>query len=100
MKKFLSLFLALILVVGLLVPAVSAEPAETEATTATLTSTIADGDKVVIYNANAKKVMTGEKTVHKGKDQLKSVAATVTDGKMTVPEGALILTVVKDENDK
>ena len=30
MKKFLSLFLALILVVGLLVPAVSAEPAETE----------------------------------------------------------------------
>lgn len=33
MKKFLSLFLALILVVGLLVPAVSAEPAETETKT-------------------------------------------------------------------
>ena len=43
MKKFLSLFLALILVVGLLVPAVSAEPAETE--TKTLASWI-DGASV------------------------------------------------------
>ena len=33
MKKFLSLFLALVMIVGLLVPAVSADPGETEAKT-------------------------------------------------------------------
>ena len=59
-KKLLSLLLVLAMVFSLAVP-VFAE-GETP-TTATKVDTIAAGDQVVIYNAGAGKVMTGEKSV-------------------------------------
>lgn len=96
-KKLLSLLLVFVMIFSLAVP-VFAE-GETPAT-ATKVDTLAAGDQVVIFNAGAGKVMTNEKTVYNNKDELKSAAATVADGKMTVPENAAILTVTVDENGK
>lgn len=102
-KKLLSLLLVFVMVFSLAVP-VFAE-GETPAT-ATKVDTVANGDQVVIYNAGAGKAMTAESYTYTNsqngstKDELKSVAATVADGKMTVPETAVVLTAKVDENGK
>lgn len=100
-KKLLSLLLVFVMVFSLAIPAFAEEATPA---TATLSESIADGDQVVIYNANAKKVMTGENYTYssngKTKDELKSVEATVADNAMTVPEGAVVLTVSVNENGK
>lgn len=102
-KKLLSLLLVFVMIFSLAVP-VFAE-GETPAT-ATKVDTVANGDQVVIYNAGAGKAMTAESYTYTNsqngstKDELKSVAATVADGKMTVPETAVVLTAKVDENGK
>lgn len=101
-KKLLSLLLVFVMVFSLAVPVF----AETEPVTASKVETVANGDQVVIYNAGAGKVMTAESYTYTNskngstKDELKSVAATVADGKMTVPETAVVLTAKVDENGK
>lgn len=101
-KKLLSLLLVFVMVFSLAVPVF----AETEPVTASKVETVANGDQVVIYNAGASKVMTAESYTYTNpkdgstKDELKSVAATVADGKMTVPETAVVLTAKVDENGK
>lgn len=101
-KKILSLLLVFAMIFTLAVPVFAEGETETPAT-ATLTETIAAGDKVVIYNAGAKKVMTGTEYTYTGKTtkiELVSADATVADGKMTVPAEAVVLTVSVDENGK
>lgn len=101
-KKLLSLLLVFVMIFSLAVPVF----AETEPVTASKVETVANGDQVVIYNAGAGKVMTAESYTYTNskngstKDELKSVAATVADGKMTVPETAVVLTAKVDENGK
>ncbi len=97
MKKFLSLILAIVLVVGLLVPAVSAETGEAE-TKATLVSTISDGDKVVITVGG--KVMTSVKgTGAKSQKGYVVKAPVIAEDKMTVESDYAVLTVKKAETD-
>jgi len=98
-RKILSLLLVVAMLFTLAVP-VFAE--ETQTQTATKATAIAAGDQIVIYNADSGKVMTSESyTYSKGsttKDELKSVAATVAEGKMTVPTGAVVLTVAVNKD--
>ena len=101
-KKLLSLLLVLAMVFSLAVP-VFAE-GETPAT-ATKVDTIAAGDQVVIYHSSGK-AMTEQGYTYTNpkngstKDELVSVDASVADGKMTVPDTAVVLTVKVDENGK
>ena len=101
-KKLLSLLLVLAMVFSLAVP-VFAE-GETP-TTATKVDTIAAGDQVVIYHSSGK-AMTEQGYTYTNpkngstKDELVSVDASVADGKMTVPDTAVVLTVKVDENGK
>ena len=97
MKKFLSLILAIVMVVGLLVPAVSAETGEAE-TKATLVSTISDGDKVVIPVGG--KVMTSVKgTGEKSQKGYVVKAPVIAEDKMTVESDYAVLKVKKAETD-
>ena len=67
------------------------------AVTATLKSSPADGDKVVIYYPADSKAVTAEEYTYSGKTtkiELTAADATLTeDGRLNVPEGAAILTV-------
>lgn len=97
-KKLLSLLLVFVMVFSLAVPVF----AEGEPVTASKVETVADGDQVVIYYASGK-VMTAESYTYTGKttkDELVAADASVVDGKMTVPESAVVLTAKVGENGK
>lgn len=100
-KKLLSLLLVLAMVFSLAVPVF----AEGEPVTASKVETIADGDQVVIYHASGKAMTEQGYTYvnpknNSTKDEIVAVDASVADGKMTVPETAVVLTVKVDENGK
>lgn len=97
-KKLLSLLLVFVMIFSLAVPVF----AEGEPVTASKVETVADGDQVVIYYASGK-VMTAESYTYTGKttkDELVAADASVVDGKMTVPESAVVLTAKVGENGK
>lgn len=97
-KKLLSLLLVFVMIFSLAVPVF----AETEPVTASKVETVANGDQVVIYYASGK-VMTAESYTYTGKttkDELVAADASVIDGKMTVPESAVVLTAKVGENGK
>ena len=94
-KKILSLLLVIAMIFSLAIPAFAEE-----AKTAAKADAVAAGDQVVIYNADAGKVMSAEGYTYNGKtvkDELKSLDASVENGTMTVPEGAAVLTAAVNE---
>lgn len=73
----------------------------TEPEGAELVETPADGDIVVIYYPTGGKVMGTESYTFGGKkDELAAVDATLSEGYLTVPEGAAEFKVHVDENDR
>ena len=92
--KRMSKVLSLVLLFGMLLSLLPAAALAADGATAALKESVAAGDKVVIYYPVEKKVASTEDYFYNNKKhELVSLDATVEDGKMTVPEGAAILTV-------
>ena len=92
--KRMSKVLSLVLLLGMLLSLLPAAAFAADSATAELKESIAAGDKVVIYYPKESKVAsTTEILYNEKKLELEALDATVADGKMTVPEGAAILTV-------
>jgi len=65
----------------------------TETTTATLTDTLKDGNVVAVYNTARKMLLTKTVSEYNGNSQFAGTEVSVTDGKLTLPEDAMLLTV-------
>ncbi|MDO4564183.1 MAG: 5'-nucleotidase C-terminal domain-containing protein [Clostridia bacterium] len=96
MKKALALILSLAMVLCL-IPAVAGAVGETATA---MTTAPVDGDQVVIYYPAGATAVSNTEYLYESRGywQLEPVEVTVTEGAMTVPEGAAVLDVTVDEN--